>query len=140
MRWSNVWLWRVGLLGLVWFVMTQEGHAWERPPVKIKTHIEFHVEYRIGPDIRRPTAPWYAYFPVDPRVVPSQQLTPYPPWPVPFPPLAVPKQAMTRTPNADVRPDARVSQLWDNQRPYGTTFQPVGYFSTQAPTYWYHNP
>jgi hypothetical protein len=135
---------RLGLLGLVWMVATHAGQAWERPPVKINTKIEFQFDVKVGPDFRRPTAPWYAYFPVDPRMLPSAQTTPYPPWPTPFPPPASPPAAAREAPRQvqgmGTASDAPLSQVWYHQNVSGMNLQPVGYLPTQAPSYWYRNP
>jgi hypothetical protein len=137
-------LWRIGFLGLVCIVMTAKGQAWERPPVKIDTHWEFSVNVKYGPDTRRPVAPWYAYFPVDPRMTPSAQTTPYPPWPATFPPQAsppiVPKEAPRQAFDGNAPRDTQASYVWPNQTAYGMNVQPVGYVPAQAPSYWYRNP
>lgn len=132
--------WWLGLIGLVW-IATGNGHAWERPPVKLNTKIEFHFDVKVGPDFRRPTAPWYAYFPVDPRMSPSPQTSPYPPWPVPFPPPGPPptaaKEAQHLNANMAVPRDPMTSQLWPSQSSPGTNLQPVGFVPAQVPSYWY---
>ena len=132
--------WWLGLLGLVCFAATGKAQVWERPPVKINTKIEFHFDVKVGPDFRRPTAPWYAYFPVDPRMASSPQTSPYPPWPTPFPPVGPPptaaKEPQRLSANRAV-PNDTLSQLWLSQSSHGTSLQPVGYVPAQVPSYWY---
>ena len=130
----------LGLAGLVWLVMFAEGQAWERPPIRFKTEFKFHVEMKVGPEIKKPTAPWYAYFPADPRMIPSPQTSPYPPWPQQFPPTG---------PSTDSKDLKRLSAEnvasgpmpmmtpWPGAYAYGSTLQPVGHMP--APTYWYQN-
>ena len=84
----------LGLLGLGWLFANSEARAWERPPVKVNTVFQFRVEVHCGPEAIRPAAPWYTYFPADPRLMPSPQLSPYPPWPAQFPPAGPPSDAL----------------------------------------------
>ena len=63
----------LGRLGLGWLGLSSEAEAWERPPVKVDTVFQFRVNVHVGPQVGRPTAPWYTYFPADPRLVPSPQ-------------------------------------------------------------------
>jgi hypothetical protein len=109
--------------------------------VKIDTKIEFHFDVKVGPDSRRPTAPWYAYFPVDPRMLPSPQATPYPPWPAQFPPRATPSTVPPQPQRQalDMNAARTASLLWYNQGAPGTNVQPVSYSPVEVPSYWYHN-
>ncbi len=133
----------LGLFGLVWMVMNGAGQAWERPPVKVNTAFQFRVEVKVGPEVGRPTAPWYAYFPADPRLLPSPQLSPYPPWPAQFPPASPPsdaqKDAPKNTRDSNVTPGPLLAQQWSNHFAYGSNLQPVGYIPRTAPSYWYQN-
>ena len=135
--------WLFGLLGLVCFVSTGETQAWERPPLKVNTVFQFKVEVKVGPEVKPPTAPWYAYFPADQRLMPSMQATPYPSWPVQFPPQGPPpiplKDAPKSTGNANVPSGPMLTQYWPNYYAYGSNLQPVGYVPAQAPSYWYQN-
>jgi hypothetical protein len=126
----------LGLLGLVWLGMIGQGQAWERPPLKIHTQFQFKVEVTTQPQGPRPTAPWYAYFPADPRLVPRPQTTPYPPWPMQFPPPGPPSDLQKRSQNAPV-PGPMLTQHWPNYYAYTSNVQPVGYTPAQAPSYWY---
>lgn len=141
MSWSKPCLGWLGF-GLVCWVGLGEGQAWERPPVKVNTQFQFRVEVKVGPEVGRPTAPWYAYFPADPRLLPSPQLSPYPPWPAPFPPPGPPfdasKEAQKSTRDTNVTPGPMLTQHQPAYA-YGSTFQPVGFVPTQAPSYWYQN-
>lgn len=134
------WLGLAGLLGLATF---GEAQAWERPPVKVNTAFQFRVEVKVGPEVGRPTAPWYAYFPADSRLIPSPQLSPYPPWPAQFPPASPPsdaqKDAQKNTRDSNVTPRPLLTQQWPNAYAYGSNLQPVGYVPMQAPTYWYQS-
>ena len=140
----NRWLPRLGwlgFLGLAWLSAIGGAQAWERPPVKVDTKFDFRVEVHVGPQIGRPTAPWYAYFPADPRMMPSPQLSPYPPWPAQFPPAGPPSDALKdaqRMRSSNVTPGPMQMQ-WSNQFAYGSNLQPVGYVPMQAPSYWYQN-
>src|SRR4051794_14323642 len=141
--------WRLGLLGLAWCLAAGSSPAWERPPIKIDTRIEFQFDVRLGPDFRRPTAPWYAYFPCDPRTLPSPQLSPYPSWPGPLPPPGAPGAPgmLPPIPNHVQRPLPAPNPLrqtqaaaWPLSSGYAAPVQPVGYVPAQAPSYWYRNP
>ena len=133
----------LGFLGLAWFGLIGEGQAQQRPPVKVNTTFQFRVEVNVGPEIGRPTAPWYAYFPADPRLAPSPQLSPYPPWPTQFPPVGPPsdalKDAQKQLRDSTVPPGPMLTQQWSNPLAYGSNLQPVGYVPMQAPSYWYQN-
>jgi hypothetical protein len=133
--------WWLGLLGLVWLGSVGQAQAWERPPMKVQTKFEFRVEVQMAPQINRPTAPWYAYFPADPRLMPSMQTTPYPPWPAQFPPQGppsdFPNDAPKRTQGAPASSGPMLTQHWPSYQAYGTNLQPVGYVPAQAPSYWY---
>jgi hypothetical protein len=107
--------------------------------MQLNTVFRFDVEVKVGPDGRRPTAPWYSYFPADARMVPPPQLSPFPPFPNTFPPQAFPPtpQKSLRISNMPAGP--MTTQLWPSQYGYGANVQPVGYVPTQAPSYWYGN-
>jgi hypothetical protein len=130
----------LGLASLVCLIAISEARAWERPPLKIYTNFDFRVEVTTIPQIPRPTAPWYTYFPADPRLAPSMQTSPYPPWPGQFPPpgpaydfpQGAPKQGMNPTPRAPM-----ITQHWPTHYTFGSSVQPVGYVPAQAPSYWY---
>ena len=135
--------WWLGLLGLVWLGTAGEGRAWwDYPPVKIDTVFQFHFNVKVGPEIQRPTAPWYAYFPADPNMLASPQITPYPTWPMQFPPPGPPADprgdvlrktsAQTYAPNG-----AMPAAYWPNYHAYGSNVRPVSYAPMQAPSYWY---
>jgi hypothetical protein len=116
--------WWYGLLGLAWFGINTEVQAWDNPLVKVSNvRFNIHVEMSTTPTAPRPIAPWYAYFPADPRMLPSPQASPYPPWPMQFPPSGPPADAFK---DAQKRPGAAMSSL-----------QSVGYVPAQAPSYWY---
>ena len=132
----------LGLLGIVWIGMTQQGQAWENPLVKVSsTRINFHMEFSTTPAVPRPTAPWYAYFPADPRMVQPMQATPYPPWPVQFPPPGPPADAFKgvqkQSGALNVPQGPMQTQHWPGYYTYGSNLQPVGYVPAQAPSYWY---
>jgi len=130
----------LGYFGLVCLSLTGNAQAWERPPVRVNTKVEFHFDVKVGPDFRRPTAPWYAYFPVDPRLSPSPQTSPYPPWLASIPPASLPPVAAkdTQRPSANmVVPITALSQPWLSPGSHGTNLQPVSYVPTQVPSYWY---
>ncbi len=134
--------WWLGLLGLVWLGIAGPSHAQmpPRPPLKVNTKLEFKVEVRVAPDVGRPTAPWYAYFPADPRLMPSMQTTPYPPWPMQFPPQGPPSdfpKAAPKKSGASASPGPMLTQYWPNYHAYGSSLQPVGFVPAQAPSYWY---
>ena len=131
-----------GLLGLAWFIVAGEGQAWERPPVKVNTQFQFRVEVKVGPQFQQPTAPWYAYFPADPRLMPTPQMSPFPPFPAQFPPPMMPpaigfREAQRQSDSATAPQGPMLSQYWPNQTTYGSNVQPVGYVPAQAPSYWY---
>jgi hypothetical protein len=130
-----------GLAGLVWLVMFAQGQAWERPPIKFKTEFKFHVEMKVGPEIKKPTAPWYAYFPADPRLISSPQTSPYPPWPQQFPPTSPPTDAKDLKRLSAEYASAPMPMMtpWASPYAYGSALQPVGYVPVHAPNYWYQN-
>jgi hypothetical protein len=125
--------WWLGLLGLMWLGMTGEGQA----QVRISTwRVNFNIEVTSTPTAPRPGAPWYAYFPADPRIMPSPHVSPYPPWPMPFqgpPPRELPKQSNSAT----VPTGPMLTQHWPSHRAFGSDLQAVGYVPAQAPSYWY---
>ena len=129
----------VGLPALLWWMSPTAAEAWERPPLKINTKWEFQVEVKVGPDFRRPTAPWYAYFPADPRMLPSPQASPYPSWPMQFPPRGVPA-APSQAQSPALPRDTQTAQVGSNQNANGMNVQPVGFVPARAPSYWYRNP
>jgi hypothetical protein len=114
----------------------------ERPPVKVNTVFHFRVEVKVGPDIKRPTAPWYAYFPADPRMSPSLQSSPYPPWPQQFPPPRPPSDAkdvpqLQKQSAQNVPSRPMLTTHWPSSQTLGSPFQPVGYVPSQVPAYWH---
>ena len=124
-----------GIFGLVCQLGIGTASAWERPPVKVNTVFQFKVEVKVGPEIKPPTAPWYTYFPVDERMVPSMQLTPYPTWPAPgqMPTPPTPKA----TGNPGYAPTAVATQYWPPTYANSSNVQPVGFVPASAPSYWY---
>jgi hypothetical protein len=139
-RWMSHLGW-LGCFGLAWLGATGIAQAWDNPLVKVsQVRVNFHVELSTTPDPLRPTAPWYAYFPADPRLMPSPQLSPYPPWPTQFPPVGPPfdasKGAQPQSRNRTVTPGPMQTQ-WSNPIAYGGNLQPVGYVPNQVPSYWY---
>ena len=127
-----------GLLGFAWLGILSHGQAWEHPNVKVDTVFKFRVDINVGPQIKRPTAPWYAYFPADPNINPNMQSTPFPPWPGQFPPSMPPADAMKKA-SAQSYPQSGPMQTsyWPTGYAYGSNLQPVGYAPNQAPSYWY---
>ena len=138
---SRSWWLLFGLLGLVCLFSIGETQAWERPPLKVNTVFQFKVEVKVGPEIKPPTAPWYSYFPADQRLMPSMQATPYPPWPVQFPPQGPPPMPLKDTPklSGNVPAGPMQTQYWPTYYAYGSNLQPVGFVPAQAPSYWYQN-
>ena len=119
----------VWILGLAWLFGTGESQAWDNPLVKVSNvRINFHVELSTTPDPLRPTAPWYTYFPADPRLMPSPQPSPYPPWPAPFPPpgrpFDVPKDAPKQGATRPQRPDRCSPSTGPTNSPTGPAFNP----------------
>jgi len=131
--------WWLGMLGLAWLAAAGVGQAWERP--RVNTEFKFRFEVTVGPEQIRPTAPWYTYFPADPRMLPSPSLTPYPPWPRQFPPLGTPadapKAAQNPTRDNNIPNGPMLTQYRTVPFGYGSSIQPVSYVPTQAPSYWY---
>ncbi len=131
--------WWLGLLGLVWLAGVGVGHAWERP--RVNTEFKFRVEVTTAPEQLRPSAPWYTYFPADPRLMPSPQLSPYPSWPMQFPPQGQPFDAMKNAPkqvrDSNIPSGPMLTQYRTVPYAYGTNLQPVSYVPAQAPSYWY---
>src|SRR5438552_18891360 len=124
----RIWL---GVLGLLSFGVIMPGAAWGDPPGlrNTRVHVNFHVQMSTLPRVPPPTAPWYAYFPADPRILPSPQVSPYPSWPMQFPPVAPPPTKMGATPGVG-------PMLTRNWSAYDGV-QAVGYVPAQAPSYWY---
>ena len=129
--------WWLGLLGLAWFALTGEGQAWDRPPLKVNTQFQFHVEVKVGPYAQRPTAPWYSYFPCDARTAPLVPNSPYPPFPMQFPPQGQPPAAQKTSQSAPLPQGPMLTQYWPNYYAYGSNLQPVGFVPAQMPSYWY---
>jgi hypothetical protein len=123
--------WWLGILGVTVLGAMAPANAWGDGPNlrNTRVRVNFNVEMSTLPSMPPPTAPWYAYFPADPRIMPSPQLSPYPPWPQQFPP---PGLVPMPPPTPVSRP--MVAQHWAAQG-----VQPVGFYPTQAPSYWYQN-
>jgi hypothetical protein len=131
----------IGALGLGWLCASGVAEAWGYPPVKVDTVIRFQFDIKVTPAYGLPTAPWYTYFPADPRLLASPQLSPYPPWPAQFPPAGPPSDALKgaqpmRGPNVPYGP---MQTQWSTPFAYGSNLQPVGYLPVSAPSYWYQN-
>jgi hypothetical protein len=124
--------WWIGLLGLIWLGMTNEGQAQVK---NCKVKVNFNIEVNTTPTGPRPTAPWYAYFPADPRIMPSPQLSPFPPFPMPFPPP--PQVAPKKAESATAPTGPALTQYWPTYQNYSPGLQAVGYVPYQAPSYWY---
>jgi hypothetical protein len=132
--------WWLGLVGLAWLGVVASSDAWERPPVKVNTVFQFRVDVKFGPDIQRPTAPWYSYFPIDQRMLPSPQATPYPPWPMTFPPPGPPADASKDAiRKMSAENGATPTTYWPTYQTNAAAMQPVGYVPMQAPSYWYRD-
>jgi hypothetical protein len=132
--------WWFGILGLAWLASTGVGQAWEHPHVN--TEFKFRFEVTVGPEQVRPTAPWYTYFPADPRLMPAPSLTPYPSWPRQFPPLGPPADKLKAAQNAprdsnNPPSGPMLTQYRTIPYAYGSSIQPVSYVPAQAPSYWY---
>ena len=133
--------WWFGLLGLAMFALVEDGQAWENPFVKVSNvRFNVHVEMSTLPKAPPPLAPWYAYFPSDARMLPPPQASPYPPWPMQFPPPGPPADALKYAPKQgrdSNLPGPMLTQYWPNYYNAGSNLQPVGYAPAQMPTYWY---
>ena len=132
--------WWLGLLGLVWLGMSGSVHAQNSPLVKFsKVRFNVNVEMSTLPTVPPPTAPWYAYFPTDARTLPSMQASPYPSWPMQFPPPGRPADApQKRSSSANVAQGPMLTQHWPSYSAYGSNnLQPVGFVPAQAPSYWF---
>ena len=132
----------IGLLGLACFGMTAEARAWDHPLVRVSNvRFNIHVEMSTTPTAPPPIAPWYAYFPADARMLPPPQASPYPPWPMQFPPqIPTPdpsKDAPRRSDASSVPPAPILTQHWPGYAGHGFNLQPVGYVPAMAPSYWY---
>jgi hypothetical protein len=137
--------WWFGMLGLVWLgaIGQAQAQAWDKAPVKVNTKFEFRIEVTTKPQFAPPTAPWYAYFPADARLLPSMQTTPYPTWPAPFPPQGPPPNPIPNAPKsmgtAAAPPGPMLTQYWPNHYNNASNVQPIGYVPSQVPSYWYQN-
>jgi hypothetical protein len=120
--------WWPGVLGLAWLAAAGVGQAWERP--RVNTEFKFRFEVTVGPEQARPTAPWYTYFPADPRLMPSPPMSPYPSWPRQFPPAAPPVDMRQQSLGTTAPTGPMLTQY--QTVPYSYV-QPVSY----APSYWY---
>lgn len=130
--------WWLALLGAAWLGFAADGRAWERPNVQVDTVFKFRVDVHVGPQVKRPTAPWYAYFPADPNMNPSPQSTPFPPFPMQFPPSGPSSDSLKKTSAAYAAPAGPMqTSYWPTSYAYGSNLQPVGYYPSQAPSYWY---
>ncbi|MBM3996460.1 MAG: hypothetical protein FJ303_20250 [Planctomycetes bacterium] len=128
--------WWLGLLGLVWFALSGDALAWDRPPVKVNTQFQFRVEVKVGPYSDRPTAPWYAYFPADARMLTTTVTNPYPTWPMHYPPQGPSTDVRKMSGSAPIPQGPMLTQHWPGYYAPGS-LQPVGFVPTQAPSYWY---
>jgi hypothetical protein len=123
-----------GLFGLLSFAATAQAQA----PAFWNVKINFSVEVKNPPPAVRPGAPWYMYFPVDPHLMKSPQVTPYPPFPGQFPPAPPSFDGQTNAPKqAYAPPGPMVTQFGAPAMNRAPTLQPVGFLPSQAPSYWY---
>jgi hypothetical protein len=93
-------------------------------PFKVTWNFQFDIHATACP---QPTAPWWAYFPVD-----NHQMTPasgptFPNWPAQFPPNVHPTSAPVAAPAAP-------NMVYV---PAPLPVQPVGYYQAPPPSYWY---
>jgi hypothetical protein len=128
--------WRFLLIGLMWLAVSKSGQAWERPPVKVNTQFQFHIEVKVGPQFPQPSAPWYSYFPADARMTPPLQSSPYPTWPTAFPPPA-PSTDKALQGRAVAAPGPMLTQQWPTYYTQASNIQPAGFVPAQVPSYWY---
>ncbi|HZZ79860.1 MAG TPA: hypothetical protein VFE62_15180 [Gemmataceae bacterium] len=131
--WRRSWF---GLIALASLSTIGAAQAWDLP--RVNTELKFKFEVTVGPEQLRPSAPWYTYFPADPRMMPSPQLTPYPSWPGQFPPAAQPFDrggVQKQSYNAPVPTNPMLTQY--RAIPYGYHLQTVSYTPAQVPSYWY---
>jgi hypothetical protein len=137
---SLCWFASITIVGLS---IGDRASAWERPPLKLNTKIEFRVEVKSAPQCPPPTAPWYAYFPADARLLPPMNVTPYPTWPMPFPPaprpmpMPLPNGNGPKTMIPPMPSGPMTTQQWPGYYVSAASVQPVGYVPAQAPSYWY---
>lgn len=119
------------------------------PPVKIdagfKAWFKIYTPQKMH---MKNLAPWYTYFPYDPRLMAPPQASVYPTWPQPFPPVAPQGPA---APGQDRKmPPADSNLGWAPATPQaaptppgplaGPQLQPVSYYGGSflgVPGYWY---
>jgi hypothetical protein len=131
----KLWLAALSLAGTPLVARAQFGG----PPVDVDFVFRFNVRVRDDGAQMKNTAPWYSYFPYDPRLQSQQPGSPFPHWPQQFPPAeqnAAPQgQSMRPT-------QANPGLVWNgntNQYPSYSypNLQLVAYPFGQAPSYWY---
>ena len=105
-------LW-IGLLAVA-ALAPDRAAAWDYPPWKVRGGVNVYLKVQLGA-ANLPLAPWYTYFPADPRLVPSPQLSPYPPWPTQFPPVSppsdYPKGAQKQSRDMNVTPGPMLTKV-----------------------------
>jgi hypothetical protein len=134
--------WKAGwpLAVLVWaFSSPHAARAGDNLPLKIDAG--FNAWFKIYTPQKmylNNLAPWYTYFPADPAMTAPPRGTAYPTWPSPFPPprLAPPQPRLMTPPDRGQAPPApRPGQTAVFRQPEAV--QPVGYFCTTPPSYWF---
>ena len=126
-----------GLLGMFAFAATAQAQA----PTFWNVKVNFSVEVKTPPPALQPGAPWYMYFPVDPHMLPSPQVTPYPSFPGQFPPASpsfdTQINATKQARDMSAPPGPMLTQFGSRPLDYRPTLQPVGFVPSGAPSYWY---
>lgn len=129
---------RLGLAGLV--VLFASGPVAAQVP-QLKVDCTFKVDVKLQDPYLQNLAPWWTYFPQDPHLMAAgSRPSVYPSWPQPFPP-ETPKDGSSMSRPQGQRPPG---PMVDRRTPFSPTaqaypswVQPAGYYSTQAPSYWY---
>ena len=127
--------WWLALVAMAWLPAVGFGQPQGMP--RVNTEFKFKFEVTVGPEQIRPSNPWWMYFPADPRLMPSQQVTPYPAWPQQFPPAGQPfDKGVQRQSRGTTVPSGPMLTQYPSYG-YSTNVLPVSYTPAQVPSYWY---
>jgi len=137
----KLWLAALSLAGTPVVARAQSGG----PPVDVDFVFRFNVRVGDNGKQMKNAAPWYSYFPYDPRLQSQAPGSPFPHWPTQFPPseqnTAGQNQTSRQAPqNQPTQHQPGPGLVWHanpNQTSSYPNLQLVAYPNGQAPSYWY---
>ena len=129
----RLWLAALSLAGMPLVAHAQGGG----PPVDVDFVFRFNVRVGDNGKQMKNAAPWYSYFPYDPRLQSQQPGSPFPHWPQQFPPAEQNNAGQNQSMQSAQPAPGMVWNGAPNQLPSYPNLQLVAYPFGQAPSYWY---